>query len=227
MLKAVFFDLFKTLGDFRAKIEDGAICNLLISRGYEIHPQTFRHAFAFVTFVDNPIACFTSYPEMFRKAFERIGVAVDEATIRDVSKIYADNQFELYPGSPEAVKRIKSLGLKTAIVTTPPRFWFESGIKSILNDVDFVCTSSEARCEKSNPRIYIKALEVIGASAQEAVVIGDDPELDIRIPRRMGMRAIHLTVDEKAAEADAKAENLCEATDIVERWFRSGAPAGI
>ncbi len=219
MIRAVLFDLFRTLGDFERKVSDADICRLLQSRGYEVYPQTFHHAFGFVTFIDNPQTGFTNYPDMFRKTFERIGVNVDEKTLKAVSRLYADNPFKLYPDTAQAVKDIKDLGLKTAIVTTPPRFWFESGINSILGDIDYICTSSEAGCEKSNPRIFEKALQTLGVRAPEAVVIGDDPDLDIRGPKALGMRTIHLTTDGLAAEADAKANKLSEAVKLVEQWI--------
>jgi HAD superfamily hydrolase (TIGR01549 family) len=221
VLKAVFFDLFRTLGEFEGKVSDIDVCDLLQGHGYDVYPQTFHHAFSFVTFVDNPRIGFTNYPDMFRKAFERIGIDVDEETLRAVSKLYTNNHFKLYPEASQTVKRIKGLGLKTAIVTTPPRFWFESGIKPILNDVDYICTSSEAGCEKSNPRIFMKTLQMLGVSATETVVIGDDPELDIRIPKSLGMMTIHLTTGEAAAEADAKANKLSEVVEIMKR-LRNG-----
>jgi FMN phosphatase YigB (HAD superfamily) len=124
VLKAVFFDLFGTLGEFEGKISDIKICDLLQGHGYEIYPQTFRHAFSFVTFIDNPRNGFTNYRDMFQKTFERIGLEVDETTICEVSQLYSDNPFKLFSGSSTAVRRVKCLGLKTAIVTTPPRFWF-------------------------------------------------------------------------------------------------------
>jgi HAD superfamily hydrolase (TIGR01549 family) len=227
VLNAVLFDLFRTLGEFKGKVSDVEVCNLLQSRGYEIYPQTFHHAFSFVTFIDNPQIGFTNYHDMFQKTFQRVGLAVDEATIRDVSQLYANNPFKLYSGSSTAVKRVKRLGVKTAILTTPPRFWFNTGIEQILNDIDFICTSSEAGCEKSNPRFYVKALQTLGVSALETVVIGDDPELDICTPKRMGMKTIHLTRGDISSEADVEVRNMREAVDMVERWFRNGAPAGI
>jgi putative hydrolase of the HAD superfamily len=218
MLKAVIFDLFKTLGEFKGAVSDQDICIYLQKRGYEIFPQTFKYAFSFVTFIDNPKTGFTNYEDMFRKTFERIGITVDEETIEGVSKIYRDNPFQLYSGSVEAVLKVKKLGLKTAIVTTPPKFWFDSGIKPIHEYIDFICTSSEACCEKSNPKIYRKALEVLGVSASETVVIGDNSEVDVRIPKQLGMYTIHLT-EEESYEANATAENLLSAVDVVKRWL--------
>lgn len=221
MIRAVFFDLFKTLGDFKGKITDGEVCDVLRRRGYEVYPQTFRHAFAFVTFIDNPKTGFRGYPEMFRRALERIGVAVDEATIREASRLYESNPFQLYPWSAEAVKSIRRLGLRTAIVTTPPRFWFESGIRPILADIDYVCTSTEAGCEKSNPRIFGKPLDALGVEPSEVVVIGDDPALDVRNPASLGMKTIQITGGEPDPLADAHAENVLEAAELVEKWLNS------
>lgn len=122
MLRAVIFDLFKTLGDFKGRVSDEDICRFLQGRGYEAYPQAFHSAFSFVTFVDNPRIGFTNYPDMFGKAFERMGIAVDDETLKGVSRLYEDNPLELYPSSATAVRHIRGLGLKTAIVTTPPRF---------------------------------------------------------------------------------------------------------
>jgi HAD superfamily hydrolase (TIGR01549 family) len=220
-ISAVFFDLFKTLGDFKEKLSDETICRILQKRGYEVYPQTFQHAFAFVTFIDNPRIGFRNYPEMFHRAFERIGVEVDDATIREVSKIYEDNPFKLYPESTDAVKTIKNLGLKTAIVTTPPRFWFETGIKPILGDIDYICTSTEAGCEKSNPRIFDTPLKMLGIKPQEVVVIGDDPILDITNPHNLGMKTIQITDREASLPADATARNVLESNKIIEKWYHN------
>jgi len=222
MLRAVIFDLFKTLGDFRGRVSDEDICRFLQGRGYEAYPQAFHAAFGFVTFIDNPRTGFTNYPDMFEKAFERMGIAVDDETLSGVSRLYEDNPFELFPGSAIAVKRIRGLGLKTAIVTTPPRFWFESGIRPILQDIDYVCTSSEAECEKSNPKMYQKAIQALGVDPSDVVVIGDNVDLDVRLPKKLGMRAIHLS-DEKT-EADANARDVGEGAQIIERWIRDGSP---
>ncbi len=217
-VSAVFFDLFKTLGDFKERVSDESICTILQRRGYEVYPQTFRHAFAFVTFIDNPHTGFSNYSEMFKKAFERISVEVDAATIREVSKVYEDNPFKLYPESINAVKKIKSLNLKTAIVTTPPRFWFETGIRPLLEDIDYICTSTEAGCEKSNPRIFDTPLRVLGVEPQEVIIIGDDPTLDITNPHNLGMKTIQITDGEPDPHADAKARNVYEAAKMIEKW---------
>jgi len=40
------------------------------------------------------------------------------------------------------------------------------------------------------------------------------------------MKAIHLITGDIIAEANAEARNIGKAVDLVERWFRNGAPPG-
>ena len=77
-------------------------------------------------------------------------------------------------------------------------------------------------CEKSNPRIYLKTLEALSVKASEAVMIGDELELDILLPKKLGMKAILLDrarqyPSEDCKEADAIVNNLREAMETVRK----------
>lgn len=77
-------------------------------------------------------------------------------------------------------------------------------------------------CEKSNPRIYLKTLEVLDVKASEAIVIDDELELDILLPKKLGMKAILFDRAKQYSnkdfrEADAIVNNLPEAMEIVEK----------
>ncbi|MCJ7423621.1 hypothetical protein MUP01_05055 [Candidatus Bathyarchaeota archaeon] len=58
------------------------------------------------------------------------------------------------------MKEAKKSGFKTAIVTTIARFKFEKAIQPISKHIDFVMTGYEAGCDKSNPKMYLRVLEV-------------------------------------------------------------------
>lgn len=88
------------------------------------------------------------------------------------------------------------MGLKTVIATTTPKFWFQNDIASIVDAIDFICTGYEAGYEKSNPRIYQKIMETLNVEPWEVVVIGDNIELDVRNPKNLGMKAIHIKKDQ-------------------------------
>jgi putative hydrolase of the HAD superfamily len=229
-LKAVVFDLFNTLGRFPEVISDNEASSFLVGRGYEVYPQAFRHAFGFTVFIDYPRHGFEDFESTFRKMFERLQMDVDEATLRELSKIYGDVRFELFPEAVEAVRRAKALGMKTAIATTTPKFWFEEDIAAIADSIDFICTGYEAGCEKSNPRMYRRIMDALDVEPGETVVIGDDIDLDVRNPKGLGMRAIHIDEDQdsKTKIADAVVGNVSEAMKIVESWMNGtiGAPDG-
>jgi FMN phosphatase YigB (HAD superfamily) len=126
---------------------------------------------------------------------------VDEATLRELSKIYGDVRFELFPEAVEAVRKAKALGMKTAIATTTPKL-----------------------------RMYRRIMDALDVEPGETVVIGDDIDLDVRNPKGLGMRAIHIDEDQdsKTKIADAVVGNVSEAMKIVESWMNGtiGAPDG-
>jgi len=87
--------------------------------------------------------------------FERLDVDVDDETLRELAAMYRKKvRFQLYSESKEALSIAKTLGLKTAIDTTTPKFLFEKGIQEITPLIDFICTGDEAGCEKSDPKMY-------------------------------------------------------------------------
>ena len=223
MLKAVLFDLHGTLAFMKDYVDNKEVSSLLVSRGYEVYPQELRSAWGFVVFIDYPKFGYDNYEAMLRKMFARLEVKIDDQTLKDVAKLYEKNVFELYSDALSAVCRAKEIGLKTAIVTTTPRFWFEKDIKQILGYIDFVCTGYEAGCDKSNPKMYRTIIERFEVSPQEAIVVGDDIDLDILIPRKLGMKTILLNrsgESKDTREPDAVVSNLDEAMELVTVWAK-------
>jgi len=218
-IRAVVFDLFKTLGEFEWIITDDDATSLLRGRGYEVYPQAWRHAFSFVVFVDYPRQGFGSHEALFRQVFRRLEADVDDNTIRDLADMFRSSPFRLYPGSTGAVKRVHGLGLKTAIATSTPKPFFRTGVEPIADYIDYICTGYEAGYEKSNPQIYKVITDRLQVELGETVVIGDDPVLDIHNAKQHGMRAIHIPRGAESSElADGVAMDVHEAVKIVEQW---------
>ena len=72
--------------------------------------------------------------------------------------------------------------------------------------------------------MYKQTLKRLGVLPQEAVMIGDELLVDIRIPKGLGMHTIQLDRSRKArksSEADAIARTLTEAVDLREEWQKS------
>jgi len=100
--------------------------------------------------------------------------------------------YVLYPDARQALVMAKQMSLKTAIVTSIAKFWFEDAVRPVERYLDVIMTGYEAGCEKSNPRMYECTLKLLNVRPAEAVMVGDNLDLDVILPKKLGMRAILL-----------------------------------
>ena len=222
-IKAVLFDLYGTIAHSRNPVTDQEASDYLVSRGYEVYPQTFMAAWRFVAFIDYPRYGYKNYHSFLKRVLWRIKVRVDKETLDGLAKLYERSQFELYPDALEVVKKAKEHRLKTAIVTTIALFKFQKALEPLLPYLDTIVTGYEARCEKSNPKMFRRTLEILNVKPSEAVMIGDDVSIDIMISKKLGIHTVLLDREHKMGgdkSSDAVAENLLEAVKIIEAWIR-------
>jgi FMN phosphatase YigB (HAD superfamily) len=111
---------------------------------------------------------------------------------RPASELLESKSYELYADAAPAVRRTKEKSFKSAVVTTIAHFKFEKAVQTIRGYLDFAMTGYEAGCDKSNPEMYRKVLEVLHVKPEEAVMIGDEMQLDVLLPKQLGMKAILL-----------------------------------
>jgi putative hydrolase of the HAD superfamily len=124
----------------------------------------------------------------------------------------------LYSDASKALATAKEYQFKTAIVTTIARFKFETALLPIRHYIDVVMDGYEAGCEKTNPKMYKKTLETLNVAPSEAVMIGDDLEIDVMLPKKLGIKAILLDRESKVQHntvADAVVTDLNEAMEII------------
>ncbi len=65
---------------------------------------------------------------------------------------------------------------------------------------DIVIISAEVNKRKPNPEIFKKALHDLNVNASDAVFVGDMPELDVKGPKTVGIKAI--LIERKPTEAE-------------------------
>lgn len=215
-IKAVLFDLHGSLVHVENNVSEEEISNLLSSRGYEVSPQQLRASWAFVAFVDYPKYGYKSWQSFFSRILRRLNVRVDKETLREVVKLLKRRPYKLYPDAAEAVIKAKQGGMKTAIVTTIAHFQFQKAVKPLREYFDFIMTGFEAGCDKTNPRMYKRVLEILNVEPREAVMIGDNADIDVDLPKRLGIHAIFLDrtgQNAKPSTADAIANSLPEAVE--------------
>ena len=221
-LKAVLFDLYGTLAYVENPVDETEISEYLFCKGYEVSPQQLKAARAFVSFVDYPKYGYKNWSSFFSRMLWRLKVKVDEETLNTIVGLLESKPYQLYPDVAEVVIKAKENGFKTAIVTTIAYFQFKKAIQQIRNYFDFIMTGYEARCDKTNPKMYRKVLGILNAKPEEAVMVGDDVPTDIILSKKLGINAILLNREGKNVEcpqADAVINSLNKAVETIIRKF--------
>ena len=217
-IRAVLFDLHGTLAHVENPVSTEELSDYLVSRGYEVSPQQLQASWAFVAFIDYPKHGYKSWRSYFFRILQRLKVKADKETLNELIKLLNRDTYQLYPDAASAVMKAKEKGLKTAVVTTIAYLQFKKAVKPIRGHFDFIMTGYEAGCDKTNPKMYRKVLEILKAKPEEAVMIGDNIQIDILLPKRLGINAILLDrkrENPKCEEADAIVNSLTEALGII------------
>ena len=223
-LKAILFDLHGTVAYLKNQVTETELSEYFFSRGYEISPQQLRAAWAFVTFIDYPKYGYKDWRSFFSRILWRLKAKVDNETLNALVNMLESKPYRLYLDAAEAIPTAKLHCFKTAIVTTIARFQFKEAIRPIKEHIDFIMTGYEAGCDKSNPKMYLKVLDILNVKPHEAFMIGDDMQLDILLPRRLGINAILLDRkgENKDKSVDAFVYNLNQAMEtIISKYARS------
>jgi len=224
MLRAILFDLDGTLAYVKEPVKLDEVSEYLVRNGYEVYPQALKATLLFVSMIDYPKMGFKDIKSYYRQVLLRLGFRIDEETLTGIARLYEGRMYVLYPDARRALVMAKQMGLKTAIVTSIAKFWFEDAVRPIERYLDVIVTGYEAGCEKSNPRMYERTLELLDARPAEAVMVGDDLNLDVILPKKLGMRAILLDRSGAHGESsypDAVVRNLIEAMEVMRSWMKA------
>lgn len=106
--------------------------------------------------------------------------------------------FRLFPGAAASIAALRAAGLKVGVVSN----WSEAlpGVLAglgLARELDFLLVSAVERCEKPEPAIFRRALELAGANPDEAAHVGDDLERDVRGAQALGILTVW--VDRRSA----------------------------
>jgi putative hydrolase of the HAD superfamily len=138
---------------------------------------------------------------------------------RLTATLLAALRFRPYPEAPGALTALRERGLRLVVLSN----WDVSlhdqlaatGLSALL---DGAVSSAEVGVGKPHPDIYARALEMAGARAGEAVMVGDSPDTDVAGALALGIEAV--IVDRGgAAELPAGAhrvDSLAELPALIE-----------
>lgn len=123
----------------------------------------------------------------------------------------------------EIIKRLRSMGIKTAVVTniTPDRLDSQKakikalGLEKIM---DLIVMSGEIGIHKPDKRIYEYAADALGVLPSECVFVGDDPNSDIKGAVGADMEAVW--IDRWNSDDDIKRSPKVTTVTKIDEYFK-------
>jgi len=188
-IKAILFDFHGTLAYHKKKIDTKKLCQFLRNKGFDVYHQEWEATVKYVFFVDFPKGEINNWKDFQKKIFERLNIEADKNILRKLVKYCRENQkIEFYPDATI----IKRLPFKKAIITTIPKFNFSH---LDLSDFDFIMTGRETGRAKPHPDCFLKTLRKLGVKPSQAIMVGNDIDIDINPAKKLGIKTILIDRD--------------------------------
>ncbi|KAF5611926.1 had-superfamily protein [Fusarium subglutinans] len=189
----VFFDLDNTLFDHQKSLRNAlltvqTVFPLLRGTPEDVLTEKYNEALNVVygRYLRNEIAHEDQDSEKVKLFFKSLGLEEPDAKriahFRSVYKAGYRMQRSAMPGSIQILTSLRKNGYRTAIITNGPT---ESQIEKakairVFDLVECVITSEEAGHPKPDVSIFHHALEKLGVEPDNAYMVGDSVEADIK-----------------------------------------------
>ncbi len=214
-MSAVFFDLDQTLLDRNA-----SLIAFLKSQHGRLFPQLNQAAFIqrFIDLDQNGYVWKDIVYQAMVSEFD-----IHQQTWKDLLNDYVNNFHHNsigFAGLIEMLTMLKAQNYKLGIITNG-RFPFQlQNIQAlhIESYFDVILISEREGIRKPDPAIFERALEHVGETAVNAVMVGDNPIADIQGAKKVGMRTIWKSTDpiNLCPDADAVCNQLGEINALVQ-----------
>lgn len=215
-LRAVVFDLDNTLLDFMRmkRLASDAAARAMIRAGAD---------FAFNSEEAGDIL-FGAYRddiegdrvfERFLKEHHQQKLSLSQHTIDKVTAAAVNAYLEAkrlhlqaYPTVQRTLLELARRGLKMGVVTDAPRFkaYQRLDAAGLTDFFEFVVTSTDHGEEKPHRRPFQEALDILGMTPQEVMMVGDWPERDMDGAKAVGMRTAWASYGRPDLEAPSSAD---------------------
>ncbi|MFI5398701.1 MAG: HAD-IA family hydrolase [Candidatus Binatia bacterium] len=212
-MKVIFFDAAGTLFRVRGSVGQ-AYATIAARHGVVVTAEVIASRFR-AAFQRMPPMCFPGVAEaetprherawwrhVVTTAFAGLPFADFEQFFNDLFDSFAHAEsWELFSDVIPTLSGLRSRGLRLGIVSN-----FDSRLTTICEGLeiahffDAVVMSGRVGCAKPDPRIFLIALERMGANRAEALHVGDSQTLDVQGAHAAGLRAILIDRQSQATD---------------------------
>jgi len=158
-----------------------------------------------------------SIEEIIREFLEKEGIPYNTALLHKLAESFIIKDIHIFKDAELGIKERRKRGYKTAVLSNTSCQSYESlkerfKLKQLFDVIILSCNVGFLKPEK---RIFEIALEELGCSANEAVMVGDSLEEDIRGAESVGMKAILIDRENKRPDVKNRVQSITELTGII------------
>ncbi|MBI5838360.1 MAG: HAD-IIIA family hydrolase [Candidatus Eisenbacteria bacterium] len=231
MIRAIVFDLDNTLMDFM-KMKDlgvqGAV-DAMLDAGLTMPAEDARRKIYEIYKLEG-IEYQRVFDEFLHTEFGKIDPKLLAAAIIGYRRT-RESALVVYPHTHQTLIELAKRGLRLAVVSDAPRMqaWMRLTYLQLQHLFDAVVAFEDTGFRKPAPEPFQRALELLGAPASEAIMVGDWAERDVVGARRIGMLTAFArygdTFGTQHSGADFELLGIRDLLDVVER-LNGSAPGG-
>ena len=190
MVKTILFDFWGTL------VENG------------VYPSPLKQA-KFILWIEGPYSYFV---QMFEKQFmtkkyddltqafkevcDQLGLKYNDEQIEKLVGMWNKNRLlaKIFPETEEVLKSLKSKGYKLVLISNTDSSSIDGLIDkyNLRQYFDAVVLSYEYGLLKNDPGMFDLALDKVGGSKEDALMVGDSFESDVKGAQKAGVKALLL-----------------------------------
>ena len=222
MIRAVIFDLDNTLTDFVVMKDQaiGAAAHAMYDMGLPLSPEEAASRI-YAIYDQEGIEYQSVFDHLLRDVYGHVPASILAAGIIAYRKS-RDSTLVLYPHVKLTLMELLRRGIRLAVLSDAPRLqaWQRIHHLALQHVFEHVITFDDTGQRKPAPAPFRRALELLGLSPQEAIMVGDWPDRDMRGAGALGIPTVFARYgDTKSTErsgADYEIDDAIELLDILE-----------
>lgn len=190
MIKAIVFDLDNTLVDFMAMKKQAidAAIDAMVDAGLELERTEIKERIDTI-YKERGIEYQQVFDDLIFGIFQKIDHRVLAAGIISYRRA-REAALKPYPHVTATLMELSRRGIKLALLSDAPsrEAWLRLCYINFHHIFSNVVTFDDTGERKPSPKPFNKALELLGVKPEEALMVGDWPERDIKGAKAVGMK---------------------------------------